>query len=163
MGERLAVNPFNTKQLYMGQSQKTSGEVQHLHETGTRQDGLWVSNDRAKTWTNVTSFLNAAANGIGLVFVVFDPSKEGSNQYSGLAIVLTIAGTIYVGAHLSEGLYYTQDGGTTWASVPGQPSDWSNTTLFSGQTPQSTAPQPMRAVLASDGNLYITYGDAPGP
>lgn len=134
-GERLAVNPFNTNELYMG----------------TRTAGLMKSENRAQTWTNVTNFPNAAANTIGIVFVIFDPLHEG---------------TIYVGATVPGGMYYTKNGGATWASIPGQPLTWPSSvaSAFPNETaPQSTGPQPMKASLASNGVLYVTYADFPGP
>lgn len=136
-GERLAVNPFKPTELYMG----------------TRNAGLWKSSDRAKTWTNVTNFPDAAltqiwGNGIGLIFVIFDPLHEG---------------TIYVGANSAQGLYVTTNGGTTWKALPGQPKDWSAVKTDPAHPPQTTGPVPMRAILASNGVLYVTYGDFPGP
>lgn len=131
-GERLAVNPFDTNELWMG----------------TRTEGLWRSTDRAKTWTNFTNYPDAAANGIGIVFVIFDPNNSG---------------TVYVGANVPNGLYYTKDHGATWHSIPGQPSAWDPAMLYAGHTPDTTAPMPMRAVLASNGVLYVTYADFPGP
>jgi oligoxyloglucan reducing-end-specific cellobiohydrolase len=132
LGERLAVNPFNGNELYMG----------------TRTAGLFKSTDKAQTWTNVTNFPDAAINGIGIVFVIFDPANSG---------------TIYVGANVPNGLYYTTDSGSTWKSIPGQPAAWDPVLVSSDHPPQSTSPQPMRAILASNGVMYITYGDAPGP
>ncbi|KAH8787241.1 putative oligoxyloglucan-reducing end-specific xyloglucanase [Hyaloscypha finlandica] len=131
-GERLAVNPFNTNELWMG----------------TRTEGLWKSTDRAKTWTNITNYPDAAGNGIGIVFVIFDPKNSG---------------TIYVGANVPNGLYYTKDHGATWHSIPGQPSAWDPELLYAGHTPASAAPMPMRAILASNGILYVTFADFPGP
>lgn len=121
-GERLAVNPFKPNDLWMG----------------TRNAGLMKSSDRAKTWTNVTNFPDAAANGIGITFVLFDPQHEG---------------TVYVGACIPGGLYYTTDGGKNWESIPGQPMQWDPSLLvYPNETqPQSVAPQPMKAVLASNG------------
>ncbi len=45
------------------------------------------------------------------------------------------------------GLYRSTDGGNTWKVVAGQPTKY----------------RPNHAVLASDGNLFITYGTDPGP
>ncbi|KAL4872307.1 hypothetical protein BDV12DRAFT_153545 [Aspergillus spectabilis] len=133
-GERLAVNPFKTEELWMG----------------TRTAGLMKSGDRARTWTNVTNFPDAATNGVGIYFVIFDPRHEG---------------TIYVGVGVPNGLYYTKDSGETWESVPGQPTEWDEGVLvFPEETPPlSTGPQPMKAVLAANGALYVTFADAPGP
>lgn len=136
-GERLAVNPFNPNELLMG----------------TRNAGLWKSTNRAQTWSNITDFPNIAAtqiwgNSIGLVFVIYDPKNEG---------------TIYVGGNTPEGIYYTTNGGSSWKQIPGQPRDWSAVTTDPGHPPASTAPTPMRAALASNGLLYITYADFPGP
>lgn len=134
-GERMAVDPFQPSNIWMG----------------TRTEGLWKSTDYAKSWENVTSFPNAFANTIGIVFVIFDPLIEG---------------TMYAGATAPEGLYQSSDHGTTWEKIPGQPNSWNDTNFeyFAGETqPQSTAPQPMKAALSTSGVLYVTYGDYPGP
>lgn len=115
---------------------------------GSRADGLWRSTDRAKTWENVT-LPDAFANNMGIYFVIFDPTKRG---------------TIYIGGSTPGGLYFTQNHGSTWNPLRGQPTTWLNETLVAGETPHSTGPQPMKAVFAANGEtLYVTYGDYPGP
>jgi len=84
-GERLAVNPFKPSELYFG----------------SRSAGLWKSEDRARTWTNVTNFPNAVTNGIGFSFVIFDPQQKGH---------------IYVGANVPEGLWVSKDSGVSEVS-----------------------------------------------
>ena len=138
-GERMAVDPNDGRILFLG----------------TRHRGLWKSTDRAVTWNKVDSFpadvlkLSAeeeklpAWSGGGrssIVFVVFDPAS-GSK---GKASQTLFAGVSVMG---KPGLYHSDDGGRTWKAVPGQPTQY----------------RPNHAVLASDGNLFITYGTDPGP
>ncbi|MGW1346875.1 WD40/YVTN/BNR-like repeat-containing protein [Kribbella sp. NPDC002412] len=57
-------------------------------------------------------------------------------------------GTIYAGvADPAAGLYRSTDAGLTWAPVPGQP----------------TGLLPHHGELGADGDIYVTYGDRPGP
>jgi photosystem II stability/assembly factor-like uncharacterized protein len=138
-GERMAVDPNDGRILFLG----------------TRKSGLWKSTDGAASWTRVASFpsdvltLSAeeaklpAWSGGGrstIVFVVFDPRSGGKGQASQ---------TLFVGVSVMgrPGLFRSDDAGNTWRAVPGQP----------------TAYRPNHAVLASDGNLFITYGTDPGP
>lgn len=132
-GERLAVNPFQPAEVWFG----------------SRTEGLWKSEDRAKTWSNVTSIPDAFANNMGIYFVIFDAKTEG---------------TLYIGGSTPGGLYRSTDGGKTWAALPGQPTTWDNSTIWPDHPPYSTGPQPMKAVLTPDGEtLYVTYADYPGP
>jgi photosystem II stability/assembly factor-like uncharacterized protein len=138
-GERMAVDPNDGRVLFLG----------------TRKSGLWKSADGAVTWTKVTTFPNdvlqlspeeakiPAWKGGGrssIVFVVFDP-KSGTK---GNASKTLFAGVSVMGR---PGLYRSGDGGSTWKVVPGQPTKY----------------RPNHAVLASDGNLFVTYGTDPGP
>jgi oligoxyloglucan reducing-end-specific cellobiohydrolase len=134
VGERLAVNPFNPSELFMG----------------TRQVGLWKSEDHAQTWAQVKSFpvLSSANDGgsgenFGVQWVLFDPLNSG---------------TVYAGVYATSAIYRSTDDGATWKALPGQPLAWPYS-VSSG----THAPAPMRAVLNPDGNLYVTYGDFPGP
>jgi len=138
-GERMAVDPNDGRILFLG----------------TRHSGLWKSTDGAVTWNKVDSFpadvlkLSAeeaklpAWSGGGrssIVFVVFNPSS-GSQ---GKASQTLFAGVSVMG---KPGIYRSDDGGGTWKPVPGQPTQY----------------RPNHAVLASDGNFFITYGTDPGP
>lgn len=60
-GERLAVNPFDTQNLFFG----------------SRLDGLWKSNNAGKTWVEVTSF-PAPKDDIGINAITFDKRKPGT-------------------------------------------------------------------------------------
>ena len=116
MGERLAVDPHNSRILFLG----------------TRNQGLWRSADRGVTWARVDSFPDTGTPGIGIGFVFFDPRD----------------GTIYAGvADAAAGLYRSTDAGATWAPIPGQP----------------TGLLPHHGELGADGNIYVSYGDLPGP
>jgi len=138
-GERMAVDPNDGRILFLG----------------TRHSGLWKSTDGAVTWSKVDSFpadvlklspeeakLPAWSGGgrSSIVFVVFDPAS-GSQ---GKASQTLFAGVSVMG---KPGLYRSDDGGGTWRAVAGQPTQY----------------RPNHAVLASDGNLFITYGTDPGP
>jgi photosystem II stability/assembly factor-like uncharacterized protein len=138
-GERMAVDPNDGRILFLG----------------TRKNGLWKSEDGAVTWKKVESFpkdvlqLSAeeaklpAWSGGGrntIVFVVFDPTSGSKGKPS----QTLFAGVSVMG---KPGLYRSDDAGKTWKVVPGQP----------------TKVRPNHAVLASDGNLFITYGTDPGP
>ncbi len=106
---------------------------------GTRNNGLWKSSDGAKTWTQVTSFPGVSTNRIGVVFVLFDPG-------SGRAGCPTP--TIYAGVSSpTASLFRSNDAGATWEAVPGSP----------------MGVLPNHGELGGDGNMYLTYGDAPGP
>ena len=123
-GERLAVDPNQPRVLFFG----------------SRSNGLWKSADRGATWAQVGTFpVTGRTNGVGVIFLVFDPSSGRR----GAASRVLYAGVSQDG----PGLYRSADGGATWAAVPGQPPGL----------------LPHHAVLAPDGALYVTYGNAPGP
>ncbi len=127
-GERLAVDPNNSKILYLG----------------TRQNGLWKNTDPTTegNWEKVSDIpigtgLAAPHDGVssvGVTFVAFD-KNSGTNEEGATKI-------IYVGVFgekESDGVYRTADGGKTWSKVPNSPS------------------YPIRGVVASDGTLYVAH------
>ena len=133
-GERMAVDPDNTNIIYLG----------------TRNAGLWRSLDKGVTWNQVDSFPDVKEvtsstsrqewwnRGAGIVFVVFDPARKAKDN-----------GVIYVGVSIMNrnNLFCSTNGGKTWQPAKGQPVQY----------------RPNHAVLALDGNLYVTYGDNAGP
>ncbi|KUN96121.1 WD40/YVTN/BNR-like repeat-containing protein [Streptomyces caeruleatus] len=105
---------------------------------GTRHDGLLKSADRGASWQTV-SFPAA-------------PSATGQ----GVTLLVAAGRTVYAGWGDSDGtagkanLYRTSDG-TTWEAVPGQPTG-------------TAAKVPIRAAYDKHTReLYVTYGNAPGP
>jgi hypothetical protein len=124
-GERLQVDPNLTSKLYLG----------------TSTDGLWVSTNSAASWTKVNSFpvANSPSGSGGIAFVQFVESSGSTG---------TATPVIYVGVlqNSSTSLYRSTNGGTTWATVPNQPSG-----------------MPHHMEVASDGMIYLAYSNAPGP
>ncbi|MDR3719774.1 MAG: xyloglucanase [Bryobacteraceae bacterium] len=134
-GERMSVDPNDGRILFLG----------------TRHAGLWTSRDGAVTWSRVESFPNIPeesgpnerpweSRNNGVVFTLFDPHSGSKGKASQ---------TIYAGVALKgpDSLFRSTDGGKSWQAVAGQPSQY----------------RPTRAVLASDGTLYLSYGNNPGP
>jgi photosystem II stability/assembly factor-like uncharacterized protein len=140
-GERLAVDPHDTRVLFFG----------------SRKDGLWKSGDGALTFARVTGFpdlpdgsaehqqppepgrYNYLGQAVGIVFVRFDPASGHDGQPTPV---------IYAAiSRAGESLFRSRDAGATWEPVPGQP----------------TKLRPVRADLAANGALFVTYADEPGP
>lgn len=106
---------------------------------GSRNDGLWKSTDSAETWSQVTAFPGKSTNRIGVVFEVFDAA-------SGKPKSATPA--IYAGVSSLEASFFeSKDAGQTWQPVPGAPKGL----------------LPIHGQLDSDGWMYLTYANAPGP
>lgn len=140
-GERMMVDPANSDIIYLG----------------TRLDGLWRSIDKGDSWQKVTTFPDVTEivaqtsenpqrawgnrpQGSGVIFVCFDESSAVPGKGSA---------SMYVGVSLMnrENLFVSHDHGKNWEAVSGQPTQY----------------RPTHAALASDGQLYITYGTNPGP
>ena len=103
---------------------------------GTRLDGLWRSTDSGSTWASVNSFPGHTANGVGIPFVLAGPKKDGS------------AGAIFAGvSSTGDNLFVSEDGGASWRLVNGAPRGL----------------MPNHAAFDHAGDLYVTYGNKPGP
>ncbi len=106
---------------------------------GSRDAGLWKSTDSGKTWAQVAAFPGKSTNHIGVVFEVFDAASGQPNAETPV---------VYVGVSATDSsLFMSKDAGATWQPVPGAPA----------------GPLPNHGQLASDGWMYLTYGDQPGP
>ncbi|KAI1485193.1 hypothetical protein F5X96DRAFT_691233 [Biscogniauxia mediterranea] len=138
-GERLAVDPANSKILYFG---ARSG------------NGLWKSTDGGATFAQVTSFtavgtfapdpsdVNNYNNDLqGLTFVTFDSTSGTTDGATSRIFVGTADNT-------TASVYVSEDAGATWSAVEGQPG-----TYF-----------PHKGVLQPEEKaLYLTYSDGTGP
>jgi hypothetical protein len=144
-GERLAVDPNDGRVIYFG----------------SRLAGLWRSEDRGVSWSKVTSFPDVretpatrpttqtaprpryfgfAPRSSGIVFVLFDPRSASAGKRSSIT---------YAGVSLMNrpSIFRSTDAGETWQAIPGEP----------------TSLRPSHGAWASDGVIYFSYGNAPGP
>ncbi|MBN2807726.1 MAG: hypothetical protein JXR22_13800 [Prolixibacteraceae bacterium] len=140
-GERMMVDPANGNIVYFG----------------SRNDGLWRSTNAGLNWEQVKNFpvvtetppdslsdrqkarWNWTMKGAGVVWVLFDPTSANESGCQTIIAAYSLMN--------QPNLFQSTDGGTSWEPVPGHPQQY----------------RPTHGVLASNGNLYISYGDLPGP
>jgi hypothetical protein len=137
-GDRIAVDPNRPSVIYFG----------------TRIAGLQISTNSGLAWTRATGLsFTATSNGNGVIAVL--PVASSGSSGSASPVVYAITGGTGTGSD-PQAIYVTTNGGTTastWTAVAGQPS------FASASTPLA----PLQAKLGPNGNLYILYGDEPGP
>jgi len=143
-GERLQVDPNNGNVLFYG---TRNDNLPTPYNNG--MNGLWTSTDKGSTWSQVAAGsappLSSDGTGAGIVFTAFyKPSlANGRTQ------------TIFAGVSDSKApstLYVSTDAGAHWSAVSGGP----GATATGGMYPN-------HGLIGPDGNLYITYGNSPGP
>ncbi|KAL1875766.1 Xyloglucanase [Diaporthe australafricana] len=140
MGERLAVDPANSKIIYFG---ARSG------------NGLYKSTDGGATFSKVSSFTATGTyiadasdtNGYnsdiqGLAFVTFDSTSALTNGATSRIFV----GTTSNGTQ--QAVWQSTDAGSTWSAVAGQPGQF---------FPHKAKLEPTEKAL------YVTYSDGSGP
>ncbi len=121
-GERMKVDPVNNNNIYMG----------------TRNAGLWKSDNYGESWSKVESFpvkgdYSQESNNIGIMWVEFDPATN--DVYAGVAMTN------------GECIYKSSDEGKTWEALPAN-----NAGMY-----------PLQAVISENGNMYMVYSDTAGP
>jgi hypothetical protein len=109
---------------------------------GSRNNGLFRSTDAGASFTRVASLpVTTTPNEAGIAFVLLDPTSVANGAAQRLFVGVSRYGS--VGANL----YRSDDAGATFTPVANAPADL----------------LPQRAVLAGDGNLFITYANGAGP
>ncbi len=124
MGERLALDPYRTFTLFFG----------------SRHDGLWRSDDSAKTWRKVDSF---PWKGLG-------PATPRHTHGGVSFVVFGRPGVIFAGVAdpTPDHLFRSTDDGRSWTAVSGGPG------------PEML---PAKAAIGADGVLYVDYATGIGP
>ena len=108
---------------------------------GTRWNGLFKSTNAGLTWSRLGGLnVTTTPNENGVSFVVTDPKSVNGGSSQNLFVGISRYGSNF---------YKSTNGGSSFTEVTGGP----NTNNL----------MPQRAVLASDGNLYITYANGAGP
>jgi xyloglucan-specific exo-beta-1,4-glucanase len=125
-GERLQVDPGSSDVLFVG----------------TRHNGLFKSLNAGATWNRVTSLdVNETPNGVGISFVLLDPSSVKLGKAQRIFVGVSRYGSV------GPNLYVSKNAGASFSPVAGAPA---------GLMPQ-------RAALTSKGRLYLTYANGAGP
>ncbi len=126
-GEKLAVDPNKG----------------HILFCGTRNQGLFKSDDEGVSWAKVTTFpvmpTGSLNNTNGISSVAFDPTSGLEDQPT-QRIFVSVSRTGV------DNLYVSEDAGTSWSPVEGAINNL----------------MPHRMIYAH-GHLYITYTSHPGP
>ena len=107
---------------------------------GGRTGGMIKSTDGGYTWESVESFpVTSTQNANGINGILFDPSSEKGGAAQKIYASVSQKG--------DSNIFISEDGGATWSAM----------------TNAITEYMPQRMKLDSQGNLYVTYGEAEGP
>ena len=128
-GESLAVDPHNSDIVY----------------TGTTEQGLWITKDGGKNWTQSAS-IQKAAEGYEIGAILFDPSKKDAAGNTAHAYVATAG----------KGLFETTDSGMSFTPVAGSPEQPLQMRLCDGYLFLSAAvvPKSSRVTGYCNGGLF---------
>ncbi|MCD7811577.1 MAG: cellulose-binding protein [Ruminococcus sp.] len=122
VGERMMVDPVNNNNIYLG----------------TRNAGMWKSDDYGQSWSQVESFpvkgdYNQESNNIGIMWIEFDP--ESNDIYAGVAMTN------------GQCIYKSSDSGASWEALP----------------VNAKGMYPLQAEISENGKMYLAYSDTCGP
>jgi len=141
VGERLVVDPNLGSRLWYG----------------SRREGLWLSEDGGGSWKRQDSFPEFRDNSDGQTLRGTDGRFNYLAQAVGIQWILPVSSSgrsgeptpvwIAAVADKRSPLFWSRDGGASWAALPGQPQG-----LLAA-----------RAALSRDVALVVPYADEPGP